>query len=107
MKIKKIHIQNFKSLVDFELEDLNPFCAFVGPNASGKSNVFEALEFANYRIRYGNEAASFFGGKESIVSFKWDKRNSIRTTMQKENEIDPLVVVDVLFNDGIVINPIS
>lgn len=63
MKIKKLQIRNFKSLVNFELEDLKPFCAFVGPNASGKSNIFEALEFINYLIRYENEAPRFFGGQ--------------------------------------------
>jgi AAA15 family ATPase/GTPase len=70
MRITKLHIKNFKSLVDFELEDLKPFCAFVGPNASGKSNIFEALEFTNYVIRYLTEAPSFFGGTENIFSYK-------------------------------------
>ncbi|HVV03405.1 MAG TPA: AAA family ATPase [Puia sp.] len=69
MKITKLHIRNFKSLVDFELEDLKPFCAFVGPNASGKSNIFEALEFTNYVIKYKTEAPRFFGGKENIFSY--------------------------------------
>jgi AAA15 family ATPase/GTPase len=32
MRIKKLHIKNFKSLVDFELEDLPAFAAFIGPN---------------------------------------------------------------------------
>ncbi len=40
MGLKKIHIRNFKSLVDFKLGNLKSFCAFVGPNASGKSNIF-------------------------------------------------------------------
>ncbi len=69
MRIRKIQIKNFKSLVEFELEDLKPFCAFVGPNASGKSNIFEALEFCNYFIKYKFEAPSFFGGKEAILSY--------------------------------------
>ncbi len=69
MRIKKIHIRNFKSLVDFELEDLKPFCAFVGPNASGKSNIFEALEFTNYLTKYTHEAPSFFGGIQNIHSY--------------------------------------
>ncbi len=69
MRIKKLHIQNFKSLVDFQLEDIPQFCAFVGPNASGKSNIFEALEFINYLIRFDFEAASFFGGSSAIFSF--------------------------------------
>ncbi len=69
MKIKKLGISNFKSLVDFKLEDLKSFCAFVGPNAGGKSNIFEALEFTNYVIRYSNEAPNFFGGIQEIISF--------------------------------------
>jgi len=70
MRIKKLHFRNFKSLVDFELEDLKPFCAFVGPNASGKSNIFEALEFTNFMIRFENEAPGFFKGIDSIFSYK-------------------------------------
>jgi predicted ATPase len=69
MKIKKLHIQNFKSLVDFQLEDMPQFCAFVGPNASGKSNIFEAVEFSNYYVKYYREAIDFFGGKKEIFSF--------------------------------------
>lgn len=69
MRIKKLQIRNFKSLVNFELENLKPFCAFVGPNASGKSNIFEALEFTNYLIKYENEAPGFFGGVQYIFSY--------------------------------------
>lgn len=69
MRIKKIHIQNYKSLVDFELDNPPPFCAFVGPNASGKSNIFEALEFVNYVARYVFEAPNLFRGRESIFSY--------------------------------------
>lgn len=69
MRIKKIRIRNYKSLTDFSLENLKPFCAFVGPNASGKSNIFEAIEFTNYAFRYSSEAPHFFGGKKRILSF--------------------------------------
>lgn len=69
MRLKKIHIRNFKSLVDFQLDDLKQFCAFVGPNASGKSNIFEALEFSNYAFKYSFDASAFFGGKKSIYAY--------------------------------------
>lgn len=69
MRIKHLHIKNFKSLVDFKLENLPSFGVIVGPNASGKSNIFEALEFVNYICRFQFEASSFFGGKQSIYSF--------------------------------------
>lgn len=40
--ISKIKIGNFKSIKDLELE-LAPLTIFVGPNASGKSNVLESI----------------------------------------------------------------
>jgi predicted ATPase len=86
MKIKKLQIKNFKSLVDFELEDLKPFCAFVGPNASGKSNIFEALEFTNYIIKYRNEAPAFFGGLQDIFSYQREE-NSISLIFEFGNGI--------------------
>lgn len=69
MRIKKLRIRNFKSLVDFQLDTLPKFGVIVGPNASGKSNIFEALEFTNYIMRFAFEATTFFGGKERILSY--------------------------------------
>ena len=45
MKIKRLVIENFKSIERIELIEPNPFTVFVGPNGSGKSTIFEALEF--------------------------------------------------------------
>jgi len=63
MKLQKLHIKNFKSIVDLEIVEPNPFTVFVGPNGSGKSNVFEALEFL-----LGESAAKvrLFGGIENL-----------------------------------------
>ena len=96
MRIKKIHIQNYKSLVDFKLEDIKPFTAFVGPNASGKSNFFEALEFLNYLINFNFTAPDLFGGLESIVSYD----------LNKTNFWDDLssVTFELLFDDEIYLN---
>ena len=40
--LESVHIQNFRCLRDVTLE-LGPFTVFVGPNASGKSAIAEAL----------------------------------------------------------------
>ncbi|MFN3487999.1 MAG: AAA family ATPase [Emticicia sp.] len=67
MKIKSLHIKNFKSIVDLTINEPNPFTVFVGPNGSGKSNIFEALEFFisensfDYRMK-------LFGGKNDILN---------------------------------------
>jgi len=45
MKIHELKIEGFKSIGEIKLVDPNPFSVFVGPNAAGKSNIFEALEF--------------------------------------------------------------
>jgi predicted ATPase len=51
MEIKSLRIQGFKSLVDVTLHEPEPFTVFVGPNAAGKSNFFEALEFLKLSSR--------------------------------------------------------
>ena len=42
--LTRIEIDGFKTFERFSL-DLHPFSAIVGPNASGKSNLFDALRF--------------------------------------------------------------
>ena len=44
--ITRIEIDGFKTFEDFSL-DLHPFTAIVGPNASGKSNLFDAIKFVS------------------------------------------------------------
>jgi predicted ATPase len=41
--LTRIEIDGFKSFADFSL-DIPPFLAIVGPNASGKSNLFDAIQ---------------------------------------------------------------
>jgi predicted ATPase len=65
MKIKRLVIENFKSIERIELIEPNPFTVFVGPNGSGKSNIFEALEFFDLVSQY-KDASSLFGGLDSI-----------------------------------------
>jgi AAA15 family ATPase/GTPase len=49
MKLKSLHIQNFRSLEDFKVQKLGRVNLIVGKNNSGKSSVLEAL-----RIYAGN-----------------------------------------------------
>jgi predicted ATPase len=66
MKIKRLFINNYKSLVNFELVGPNPFSVFVGPNAAGKSNVFEALEFLTFTNDFVRMDNLFGGAKEYL-----------------------------------------
>ncbi|MFC4050825.1 AAA family ATPase [Actinomadura syzygii] len=42
--ITRVEIDGFKSFLDFKL-DVPPFLALVGPNASGKSNLYDAIGY--------------------------------------------------------------
>lgn len=76
MAIEKIHIKNYKSLVDVTIEKPNPFTVFIGPNASGKSNIFEALEFFSFLKRFGfEETVSSFFDKGSILNYSNPNRS--------------------------------
>jgi AAA15 family ATPase/GTPase len=86
LKIKKLHIKNFKSIADLDIIEPNPFTVFVGPNGSGKSNIFEALEFFRTNIHFDRLTKSkdensfqfasniisqiehWFGGKDSFLN---------------------------------------
>jgi len=45
MRISKVHIHNYRSIADLEL-DVLPQMVLLGPNNHGKSNVLKAIEFA-------------------------------------------------------------
>lgn len=47
--LTRIEIDGFKSFLDFTL-DVPPFLALVGPDASGESNLLDALAFAREAI---------------------------------------------------------
>jgi predicted ATPase len=74
MKLQRLHIKNFKSIVDLKIVEPNPFTVFVGPNGSGKSNIFEALEFAGLSLK-GNgisilELAGEIRNRKSIQDYE-------------------------------------
>ncbi len=93
MKLEKLHIRNYKSLVDLEIVQPNPFTVFAGANGVGKSNIFEALEFSKYIFEWnGKSAVRLFGGKENI------KNRSIKNKEQQSVEVTFLTKeVDIRF----------
>ncbi|WP_138990880.1 AAA family ATPase [Larkinella sp. C7] len=88
MKIKRLVIENFKSIERIELIEPNPFTVFVGPNGSGKSNIFEALEFVNIK-RKTSEVRSLFGGPENFLRKQGlDRRLAIQLSFPEFDVID-------------------
>ena len=66
MKLKRLEIHNYKSLRNVVLEPA-PLSVFVGPNAAGKSNLADALDFLSEVYRWDLEGAvKKKGGYENI-----------------------------------------
>ena len=83
MKIKRLVIENFKSIERIELVEPNPFTVFVGPNGSGKSNIFEALEFGNRVSRFNaSEAFRLFGGTELLAGKNDNASSNFRVNFE-------------------------
>ena len=60
---------NYKSLKDVHLDNLPPLMVLVGPNASGKSNFLDALDFVGGVFRDGLDSAlAERGGFENVAS---------------------------------------
>ncbi len=78
MKLQKLQIKNYKSLVDLEIVEPNPFTVFAGPNGAGKSNIFEALEFGDFAREWNKESVlRLFGGDEAIRPRKLNSEDNI------------------------------
>ena len=76
MKIKSLKIDNFKTLLNFELIEPNPFSVFVGANGVGKSNIFEALEFVNFNcLDKTHNSEELFGGGKNFLNY--NKHNDV------------------------------
>jgi predicted ATPase len=75
VKITSLHIQNFKSIRDFKIENPAPFTVFVGANGVGKSNLFEALEFRYYLLNYSMQAPKLFGNVSELLPYEVQNDN--------------------------------
>jgi len=88
--IKSLHIKNFKSLRDVRL-NLGALNIFIGTNASGKSNVFDALRVLQ-GIGNGFTVSEIFDGKpKSATSEVWESiRGGSSQAAFKGNSSEPV-----------------
>ncbi len=46
MKLRTFYVKSYRSIIEATLEDIQKYCAIVGPNNSGKSNLLRAIYIA-------------------------------------------------------------
>ena len=89
--IEKIHIKNFKSIYDLEIE-VGRVNLFIGENGSGKSNLLEALVFVS-------ASDSNKLDNEFLVSrgLRVPEPTLMRSAFKEENKNDE-ISIDIFFN---------
>lgn len=96
MKLKKLHIENYKNLKHFDLdfENDNGLSIIVGNNGSGKSNILEAISgiFCEW---YGKVKYTF--PCDYSLSYDYDGRI---VTLQREEKHKFFFENDVLYDDS-------
>ncbi len=87
MKIKRLDICNFKSLKEVSILNPNPFTVFAGSNASGKSNIFEALELFSFITRHDIQyALKVFGSYDDLLGrYATNHSAAIEFVLETEN----------------------
>ncbi|MEI9426848.1 AAA family ATPase [Mesorhizobium sp. Cs1299R1N3] len=87
--ITKIEINGFKNFENLVL-DLRPFTAIVGPNASGKSNLFDALKFLSLLAQHDvRTAMQDLRGEPEELFRRTSSANSSRMQFAVEVVLDP------------------
>lgn len=63
MRIRKLHVSNFRAITQLELDDLRDVVVIAGPNGCGKSCVFDAVRLLKsvYGGYQPNEWQNWFG----------------------------------------------
>jgi predicted ATPase len=87
--ITRFYIDNFKSLVDFDLE-LAKFNCLIGLNGAGKSTVLQALDFVSHWMTQG--------GVEKWLELRDWNMKDVKSSLTKNKHIK--IVLEIKLNDG-------
>ncbi|MFF7414478.1 AAA family ATPase [Streptomyces lydicus] len=82
-RILGLTVRNFRTLTDVKLP-LGPLTVLSGPNAAGKSNVLQSLEFLGDVAETGIEAALEKRGGFDVLAFRGGRRPVSRITVGVE-----------------------
>lgn len=90
MKSLSISIRNYKSLKRVHFAPKS-FSVLLGPNAAGKSNIADAMDFLSYVYRHGLEYAVARKGGYENIAFRQQRRtkDAISFDVKVVLEVDP------------------
>ena len=91
-QIISIHVKNYRSLHDLELNAITPLTVFLGPNGSGKSTIFDVFTFLSESFSTGLRSA-------------WDKRGRFKELRTRGS--DGLIQIELSYRESTDSRPIT
>ena len=94
--IRRVKIQGYKSLKDVEIK-LQPLTVFIGPNAAGKSNLFDALGLLSRAVTSRNLAEAFRGHRGAPLEAFYYGDQGLKGLLE-ESVVEFTIEVDVVLS---------
>ena len=95
MKIRSLHIENFRSLRDVTMENLGDLVVLIGANSSGKSNILDALTL--FFSEFSAEPRRDVGSISDLVWFEQNTNATVKWVIElalSESESKVLTTVE-------------
>ncbi len=83
-RIERLHVRNYRALMDITLEKLTPLTVLLGPNGSGKSTVFDVFAFLSECFSDGLRRA-------------WERRGRFRELRSRDQ--DGSIVIEIQYRE--------
>jgi len=97
MKIKNIQINNFRSLKDVQMDDVNDLTILIGGNSSGKSNLLDALFL--FFNEFDPAPERNLGAVSDYIWFNRDHKNPVKfkiTVTLSKDELTKLLPEQII-----------
>ncbi|MDQ1293479.1 MAG: hypothetical protein QG608_1360 [Actinomycetota bacterium] len=98
--LTRLRVDGFKNLLDFDME-FGPYTCLAGPNAAGKSNIFDAIEFLSLladhpfaEAAHGLRAAGLPSGDPEALFWQSGSESATRLRLATEMLVAPEVEDD-------------
>jgi len=93
--LTRLHFKNWRSLKDVTIDNLMPLTVFIGANASGKTNIIEALRFERDSLQYGLVNVVQDRDYTTIQTDAMQKAGTVTLSFSYQlKEISPLPLID-------------
>jgi len=98
--IRQVKVRGYKSLKDIAV-NLHPLTVFIGPNAAGKSNLFDALGLLSRAVTAQNLAEAFKGHRGAPLEAFYYGDKGLRGLLTRPT-VEFTIEVDVELSSGVI-----